>query len=52
MPAGAITTPRIRSVSIPCDCMKAGMIKSTPYKIITQGADWRFFNELKRELKT
>lgn len=31
---------------------EAGMIKSTPYKIITQGADWRFFNELKRELKT
>jgi hypothetical protein len=29
----------------------AGMIKSSPSKIITQGTDWRFFNELKRELK-
>jgi NitT/TauT family transport system substrate-binding protein len=27
------------------------MIKSTPSKIIAQGTDWRFFNELKRELK-
>jgi NitT/TauT family transport system substrate-binding protein len=31
--------------------LEAGMIKSTPTKIITQGTDWRFFNELKRELK-
>jgi len=30
---------------------EAGMIKSTPNKIITQATDWRFFNELKRELK-
>jgi NitT/TauT family transport system substrate-binding protein len=30
---------------------EAGMIKSTPSKIIAQGADWRFFNQLKRELK-
>ena len=29
---------------------EAGMIKSTPSKI-AQAADWRFFNELKRELK-
>jgi NitT/TauT family transport system substrate-binding protein len=29
-----------------------GMIKSTPGKIIADGTDWRFFNELKRELKT
>ena len=28
-----------------------GMIKSTPRKIITQGTDWRFLNELKKELK-
>jgi NitT/TauT family transport system substrate-binding protein len=27
------------------------MIKSSPQKIITQGTDWRFFNELKKELK-
>ena len=31
---------------------EAGMIKSTPNKIITQGTDWRFFNELKQELKS
>jgi NitT/TauT family transport system substrate-binding protein len=31
---------------------EAGMIKSTPQKIIAQGTDWRFFNELKRELKS
>ena len=28
-----------------------GMIKSSPQKIITEGTDWRFLNELKRELK-
>jgi NitT/TauT family transport system substrate-binding protein len=28
-----------------------GMIKSTPQKIIAQGTDWRFFNELRKELK-
>jgi NitT/TauT family transport system substrate-binding protein len=28
-----------------------GLIKSTPQKIIAQGTDWRFFNELKQELK-
>ena len=30
---------------------EVGMIKSAPNKIIAQGTDWRFFNELKRELK-
>ena len=30
---------------------EAGMIKSSPQKILAQGADWRFFNELKKELK-
>jgi NitT/TauT family transport system substrate-binding protein len=30
---------------------EAGMIKSTPQKIIAQGTDWRFLNELKQELK-
>jgi NitT/TauT family transport system substrate-binding protein len=28
-----------------------GLVKSTPQKIITQGTDWRFLHELKRELK-
>jgi NitT/TauT family transport system substrate-binding protein len=30
---------------------EAGLIKSTPQKIIADGTDWRFFDELKRELK-
>ena len=28
-----------------------GMIKSTPDKLIAQSTDWRFLNELKKELK-
>ena len=28
-----------------------GMIKSSPQKIIAEGTDWRFLDELKRELK-
>jgi NitT/TauT family transport system substrate-binding protein len=30
----------------------AGFIKSTPQKIITENTDWRFLDELKRELKS
>jgi NitT/TauT family transport system substrate-binding protein len=30
---------------------EVGFIKSTPQKIIAENTDWRFFNELKRELK-
>jgi NitT/TauT family transport system substrate-binding protein len=30
---------------------EAGMIKSSPHQIIAQGTDWRFLNELKKELK-
>jgi NitT/TauT family transport system substrate-binding protein len=30
---------------------EVGLIKSSPQKIITDGTDWRFLNELKRELK-
>jgi NitT/TauT family transport system substrate-binding protein len=30
---------------------EVGMIQSTPNKIIAEGTDWRFLNELKRELK-
>ena len=30
---------------------EAGMIKSNPQKILAQGTDWRFLNELKKELK-
>ena len=31
---------------------EAGVIKSSPQKILAQGADWRFFNELKKEMKS
>jgi NitT/TauT family transport system substrate-binding protein len=31
---------------------EAGMIRSSPQKIIATGTDWRFLNELKRELKS
>jgi NitT/TauT family transport system substrate-binding protein len=30
---------------------EAGMIKSSPQKVIAQGTDWRAINELKKELK-
>jgi NitT/TauT family transport system substrate-binding protein len=30
---------------------EAGMIKSSPNQILADGTDWRFLNELKRELK-
>jgi len=30
---------------------EAGMIKSSPRQIIARGTDWRFLNELKKELK-
>lgn len=31
---------------------EAGMIRSSPQKIISQGTDWRFWKELKQELKS
>jgi NitT/TauT family transport system substrate-binding protein len=30
---------------------EAGMVKSSPQKLIAQGTDWRFLSELKKELK-
>ena len=30
---------------------EAGMVRSSPQKLIAQAADWRFFNELRKELK-
>jgi NitT/TauT family transport system substrate-binding protein len=30
---------------------EAGMIKASPQKILAQGTDWRFLNEMKKELK-
>ena len=31
---------------------EAGLIRSSPNRIIAEATDWRFLNELKRELKT
>jgi len=31
---------------------EVGMLKSSPNQILAEGTDWRFLNELKRELKT
>jgi NitT/TauT family transport system substrate-binding protein len=31
---------------------ESGLIKSSPNKILAEHADWRFLNEVKRELKT
>ena len=30
---------------------EVGMIKNNPQKLIAQGTDWRFLNEIKKELK-
>jgi NitT/TauT family transport system substrate-binding protein len=30
---------------------EVGMIKNSPQKLVAEGTDWRFFNELKKELK-
>jgi NitT/TauT family transport system substrate-binding protein len=30
---------------------EVGMLKGNPQKLLAQGTDWRFFNELKKELK-
>ena len=31
---------------------EVGMIKSNPQKLIAAGTDWRFLEQLKKELKT
>jgi hypothetical protein len=49
----------IRYVNIPEDTVRfyslrlreVGLVKSSPQKLIAQGTDWRFLNELKKELK-
>ena len=30
---------------------EAGMVKSSPQKLIAKSTDWRFLNELKKEMK-
>ena len=39
------------TVSARVAMIPTAMIKANPQKIIAQGTDWRFFDELKRELK-
>jgi hypothetical protein len=48
-PADSIGGDAVRFYSLRLH--EAGLIKSSPQKIIAQGTDWRFLNELKRELK-
>ena len=48
---GASTIRRTRVRFYALRLHEAGMIKSSPQKIIAQGTDWRFLNELKKELK-
>ena len=36
---------------MPCLFAMCVFIGSSPQMIISEGTDWRFFNELKRELK-
>ena len=31
---------------------EAGMVKGAPQKLIARGTDWRFVEQLKKELKT
>jgi NitT/TauT family transport system substrate-binding protein len=40
-------TPRFDALRL----HEVGMLKSSPQKFIARGTDWRFLNELKRELK-
>ena len=40
-------TPRFYALRL----HEAGMIKTSPNKLIAQSVDWRFMNELRRELK-
>ena len=50
-PAGASSTPRICCGSYALWMHEFGQLSATPNKIIAEGTDWRFLNELKRELK-
>jgi len=43
--------PEERFASMPWATHEANMIKSSPQKILAQGTDWRFVNELKKELR-
>ena len=49
--SGTSTIRRTRCGSTRFACTRSGMIKSSPNAILADGTDWRFVNELKRELK-
>ena len=49
--SGASSTRRTRCGSTRLWLHEFGMIDATPNQIIAEGTDWRFLNELKRELK-
>ena len=51
-PIGATSIPRTRCRFFSLRLHEAGIIKSNPNEIIANGTDWRFFNEIKREMKT
>ena len=49
---GRFAPPRVAADrGVPRRLHEAGMIRSSPNTILAEGTDWRFFNELKRELK-
>ena len=48
---GGNTTPKDAMRFYALRMRETGFIKSSPQKIIADGTDWRFLNELKRELK-
>ena len=50
-PAGASTTPRTSMRFYALRLHEVGMINPARTQLIAEGTDWRFLNELKRELK-
>ena len=44
-------TPPAHSTTAPLRRHEGELVKASPHKIIAQGTDWRFLNELKKELK-
>jgi NitT/TauT family transport system substrate-binding protein len=46
-----ITRPEDSVRFVALRLQEAGFVKSNPKKLIAQGTDWRFLNELRKELK-
>ncbi len=40
----------MRPIVLEPEC-QAGLVKASPQRILGDGTDWRFLNELKKELK-